>query len=335
MLIKSIKLTNFRNHTTHCLDCEPTTTLILGENGCGKTSVLEAIYILTRGKSFRATDPEILKRGAPFYRIQLDYDTGQSVAATYDGTVKTFTVADQKSRRLPAKYKYPIVLFEPQDLNLIEGSPTRHRDYFDRLFSQLSDDYASNLNKYTKALRQRNELLKSERFAVSDLFSWNILLARLGTSLTHLRTAYIDELNQSLNPTYHSIADNQDKISLEYLSATDPTITEQQYLNSLETNLEKDRILGHTTYGVHRDDYNFIFNTKNASGSASRGESRSIIISLKFVEANILEQKLQQKPIVLLDDVFSELDESRRRALVHNFQHHQVILTSVEPPVGL
>lgn len=356
MLIKSVHLTNFRNHAEHHLDCQPTTTLILGENGCGKTSVLEAIYILTRGKSFRATDPEIIKRGAPFYRIQLDYDTGQTVAAAYDGATKTFQFADQKTRRLPAKAKYPIVLFEPQDLNLIEGSPARHRDYFDRIYSQLSDDYASNLNKYTKAVRQRNELLKSDHFNPADFFSWNLLLARLGTSLTHLRAAYTAEINQLLNPTYHSIADNSDTVELRYLSsvtngAGSPAsrgathtsipspapslISEQQYLDILESTTEKDHFLGHTTFGVHHDNYEFVFNSKDASGSASRGEARSIIISLKFIEANILEQKLHQKPIVLLDDVFSELDESRRRALVSNFQHHQVILTSVDPPAGL
>jgi len=328
MIITSISLTNFRNHETYRLDCEKTTTLILGKNGSGKTSVLEAIYILTRGKSFRATDPDILKRGAPFYRIELIYDSGEKTVATFDGKTKTFLTADKKSRRLPKKYKYPIVLFEPKDLNLISGSPSRHREYFDRYFSQLSEDYSSTLLKYEKALKQRNELLKSDSITPSSLFSWNLLLARLGTSLATYRKSFTSEINQTLNKIYHSIAENDDKIALLYTSETESS--EQNYFNQLEQNFNKDLYLGHTSFGVHRDNFEFIFNNSPAAGSASRGETRSIILALKFVEAKTLYQKLGQKPIVLLDDVFSELDETRRTCLVKNFKDHQVIITSVE-----
>ena len=129
MIIKSIKLTNFRNHSNYLLECTEETSLILGENGCGKTSVLEAIYILTRGKSFRATDPEIIKRDADFYRIELQYFNGESTTATYDGKTKTFISSDKKSKRLSPKHKYPIILFLPSDLNLISHSPGRRRDY--------------------------------------------------------------------------------------------------------------------------------------------------------------------------------------------------------------
>ena len=122
MIIKTITLTNFRNHQTYSLKCKPDTTLILGKNGSGKTSILEAIYILTRGKSFRATDPEIIKRGTDYYRIELEYDNGEKIAAIYDEKNKTFLAADKKSRRLPKKQKYPVVLFQPADLNLINGS---------------------------------------------------------------------------------------------------------------------------------------------------------------------------------------------------------------------
>ena len=159
MIIKSISLTNFRCHDEYHLNCRPDTTLILGENGCGKTSVLEAIYILTRGKSFRATDSEIIKHNKDFYRIELEYDNGEKVIAVFNQNIKTFTVLDKKSRRLPKKNKYPIVLFEPKDLNLIGGSPSRHREYFDRFFSQLSEEYSTSLGRYEKALKQRNELL--------------------------------------------------------------------------------------------------------------------------------------------------------------------------------
>ena len=329
MIIKSVKLTNFRNHTHYILECDDETSLILGENGCGKTSVLEAIYILTRGKSFRATDPDILKRGTPFYRIELEYQNGETTTATYDGKSKTFTSSDKKSKRLPRKNKYPIILFLPSDLNLISHSPGRRRDYFDFIFGELDDNYSSNLSKYKKALRQRNEILKSDHLSRDALFSWNILLARLGVALMNTRQEYTDEINQRLTPTYRSIAENDDTIQINYRSDA-LSINENSYLNQLEQDYERDSYLGHTSFGIHRDDYLFRFNHTPADGSASRGETRSIILALKFIEAKMIQDLLGQKPLILLDDVFSELDESRRTCLVKNFKDHQVIITSVE-----
>jgi DNA replication and repair protein RecF len=329
MLIKSIDLTNFRSHTKYHLDCNPDTTLILGENGCGKTSVLEAIYILTRGKSFRATDQDILKRGTNFYRISLNFNTGEQISAAYDGTIKTFTNHDKKSRRLLKKDKHPVVLFLPSDLNLISGSPSRHREYFDRIFSELDDNYATNLHKYEKSLRQRNELLKSDHCQKSDLFSWNLLLAKYGSSLIHQRSEIIATINQQLTPTYHSIAENSDQVFLNYITEF-PDITESNYLKLLEQNFTKDTYIGHTSFGAHRDDFRFIFNGSEADGSASRGETRSIVLALKFIEANLLKSTTNENPIILLDDVFSELDNTRRKYLINNFKNHQVIITSVE-----
>lgn len=329
MLIKSISLTNFRNHNQYYLECNPDTTLILGENGCGKTSVLEAIYILTRGKSFRATDPDIIKREAPFYRIELTYDNGETRVATYNHQVKTFICFDKKSRRLPKKAKHPVVLFQPSDLNLVSGSPSRHREYFDHIFSELSEEYSINLSKYEKALHQRNELLKSDNLSRDALFSWNLLLARYGSNLHKMRQEFIIFINENLNPFYTSIAENHDLVFLKHKTEL-KNITESAYLKFLEQNFEKDHYLGHTSFGIHRDDFEFFFNANPASGSASRGETRSLILALKFVEAKILEEKLGEKPIILLDDVFSELDNLRRKCLINNFKDHQVILTSVE-----
>lgn len=329
MIIKSITLTNFRNHASFHLDFNPDTTLILGANGWGKTSILEAIYILTRGKSFRATDPDIIKTAADYYRIEMEYDTGETSTAVYDGDAKTFLVSDKKSRRLPKKNKYPVVLFLPSDLNLISGSPSRHREYFDRVFSELNDIYSESLSKYEKALRQRNELLKSDSFSESSLFSWNLLLAKYGNTIKELRKEMTNTINFSLNNLYYSIAENRDQISLKYTTEA-ADLTESSYLARLEQSAEKDHYLGHTSFGIHRDNYEFIFNDKPADGSASRGETRSIILALKFVEAKIIEEKLRVKPIILLDDVFSELDQTRRKALINNFKDHQVIITSVE-----
>lgn len=329
MIIDKIKLTNFRNHSSYKLDCKDDTTLIIGPNGCGKTSILEAVYILTRGKSFRAADPEILKRGKDFYRIEFTTKSGESRVASFDNKTKTFIISDKKSRRLPKAEKYPVILFQPSDLNLISGSPSRHRDYFDRFFSQIIEEYNSSLTKYEKAMRQRNELLKDENVDPSALFSWNILLAKYGTYINKVRTELIEIINNKLSKTYYSIADKKDDIKVFYKSEI-KNISENQYLNTLESNFKKDVYLGHTSFGVHRDDFEFIFNNKPADGSASRGEGRTIILALKFIEAEMVTNILNQKPIILLDDVFSELDETRRKFLVKNFKDHQIIITSVE-----
>ena len=328
MIIKSIKLTNFRNHHTYKLTCKEETSLILGENGWGKTSILEAIYILTQGKSFRATDPEILNRDSDYYRIELEYTNGETTTATYDGKTKSFTTLDKKTTRLPKKQKYPVILFLPSDLNLISHSPGRRRDYFDRIFAEFDETYATSLSKYNKALKQRNELLKKDTLARDTLFSWNLILAKYGVKLFNYRKNFIQEINQNLTTTYRSIAENQDKITIIYKS--EATSSEQNYLNKLEANYERDSYLGHTIFGIHRDDYIFEFNNKPADGSASRGETRSIILALKFIEADLLRDKLHQAPIILLDDVFSELDDTRRHCLIKNFKNNQVIITSVE-----
>lgn len=329
MIIKSLKLTNFRNHSSYELNCDSPTTLIIGPNGFGKTSILEAIYILLQGKSFRATDPAIIKRGTDFYRISLDYQSGETVIATYDGTSKTFQISDRKTHRLPRKNHYPIILFEPSDLNLIHNSPSSRRTYFDRLFSELNPSYASNLSRYKKALKQRNELLKNENITQKEIFSWDVLLANYGLSIFSARRTITSSISSLLTPVYHSIAQNSDQISLEYVSEVS-AISKSAYLESLAASFSRDRLLKHTSFGIHHDDFLFHFNGNLADSSASRGESRTIILALKFIEASLVYDATSLRPLILLDDVFSELDESRRRSLVTNFKNHQIILTSVE-----
>ncbi len=326
MVIRRIKIANFRNHAIFALDFERNTTKIVGENGCGKTSILEAIYEAMQGKSFRAVDREIMKRGEKFYRIELEYVDGREVIVVYDGVKKEFLVEDKKARRLPKKSRYPIVLFEPDDLRLMGSSPTTRRNYFDRVFAQLSEQYSVALSKYNKALKQRNELLKKDEVTAADVFSWNMLLVRYGVELMGMRKEYIDRISKKITEVYRSIADNEDEIGLEYLTEVG---SESEFLAEIEEGFDRDRYMGHTGVGVHHDDYLFKFNRQRADGSASRGEVRSVIIALKFIEADMVVEKTGKTPIVLLDDVFSELDEARQKCLVKNFQKNQIILTSV------
>ena len=336
MIIQSVKLVNFRSHDEFLLQCNKETSLLVGENGSGKTSVLEAIYEALRGKSFRATDEEILKRGAEFYRIELDFIDGTKTIVLYDGQRKQFLVEDKKKTRLPKKNRYPIVLFLPEDLHLVATSPTKRRNYFDRVISEFNESYSNSLLKYEKALRQRNELLKKYKIDEDDnkvidrdFFSWNILLAKYGLEIRNYRKQYLDKLNAEFNRVYHSIVENGDQVFLK-LNLFGGEITEADYFNRLENEFRRDLILGHTGFGIHRDDFIFLFNEKEADGTASRGELRSMILAMKFIEADLIFRETGKRPVVLLDDVFSELDNVRQKSLVKNFKDNQVIITSVD-----
>ena len=342
MIISSIKLNNFRCHGDFSYDFKKKTSVIVGENGSGKTSVLEAIYEALRGKSFRAVDSDILRRESDFYRIEVNFSDGERTVVAFGDLdashelKKQFLVGGKKYTRLPKKYRYPIVLFLPDDLHLLSSSPTKKRDFFDRILSELNDSYTTILNRYEKALKQRNDLLKSFADGSAEelrsvIFSWNLLLAKYGTEIRKERQKFVSELNKRLTNTYRAIAggDNGDEVVVKYkLQGED--VSEEEYFKRLESELNRDLILGHTGFGVHRDSYEFIFNNTDADGSASRGEVRSIFLAMKFIEADLIFEKFNKRPIVLLDDVFSELDEGRQKCLVKNFKDNQVILTSVD-----
>ena len=310
MIIQSVKLVNFRSHDEFLLQCNKKTSLLVGENGSGKTSVLEAIYEALRGKSFRATDEEILKRGTEFYRIELDFTDGTKTIVLYDGQRKQFLVEDKKKTRLPKKNRYPIVLFLPEDLHLVATSPTKRRNYFDRVISEFNESYSNSLLKYEKALRQRNELLKKHKIDEDDnkvidrdFFSWNILLAKYGLEIRNYRKQYLDKLNAEFNQVYHSIVENGDQVFLK-LNLFGGDITEADYFNRLENEFRRDLILGHTGFGIHRDDFIFLFNEKEADGTASRGELRSMILAMKFIEADLIFRETGKRPVVLLGKKF-------------------------------
>ena len=336
MIIQSVQLVNFRSHDEFLLKCNKKTSLLIGENGSGKTSVLEAIYEALRGKSFKASDGEILKRGADFYRVELNFCDGKKTIVLFDGKKKQFLVEDKKVSRLPKRNRYPVVLFLPDDLHLVATSPTKRRTYFDRVLAEFDEAYSSSLLKYEKSLKQRNELLKryvkegeAGRISKSDFFSWNILLAKYGLEIRNRRKQYLEKLNNIYSDVYHSIVDNDDSVYLK-LELFGGEISEADYFNRLEAELARDLVLGHTGFGIHRDDFVFLFNEREADGTASRGELRSIILAMKFIEADLIFQETGKRPVVLLDDVFSELDNIRQKSLVKNFKDNQVIMTSVE-----
>lgn len=331
--VLGVKLKNFRCHEDFVLECLQSTTMIVGENGSGKTSILEAIYLALRGKSFKGVDREILRRGADFYRAEILLSDAQSVVIRFDGQKKSFEIDDKKSLRLPKKNRYPVVLFEPDDLHLVGSSPSRRRDYFDEFFKQIDANYGVALSRYTKALKQRNDLLKDEGVSRDALFSWNVLLAHYGAEILQRRLNGLEKINALLTDNYRGIAKNEDVCSLDYLGEKE--LSENRYMEILERNFERDALLGYTSFGVHRDDFEFVFNGEKADGSASRGEIRSIVLALKFIEAEVLEKELAKKPVVLLDDIFSELDDMRQQHLIENFKDYQMIVTSTNALRGI
>ncbi|MCQ2571057.1 MAG: DNA replication and repair protein RecF [Candidatus Saccharibacteria bacterium] len=333
-VIQKINLKNFRCHNDFSLDCNRPTTLIIGENGSGKTSVLEAIYMALRGKSFKAVDKDIMRRESEFYRVEVDLCDAKKIIIRYNPILnkKEYEIDGKKSIRLPKKNKYPVVLFEPNNIYLIESSPSRRRDYFDELFRQIDNNYTVILGRYNKALKQRNDLLKKEFVERDDLFSWDILCAQYGAQIKATRLKILKKINEKMTENYRWIAKNEDSCRIDYVGED---VDENAYMARLAAGFERDRALGCTSFGVHRDDYKFIFNESDADGSASRGEMRSIILALKFIEAGILEKETGYRPVVLLDDIFSELDEMRQKHLVQNFKDYQMIVTSTNVPAEM
>jgi len=326
MKLVRLRVINFRCHNDKTLHIMPNITPIVGANGSGKTSLLEAIYIALRGKSWRASDKDILKSSEDFYRIEIFGEDFWDEVITYDGK-KSFVINDKKYIRLPRDYKYPVVLFDPRDMNLVYSSPTRRRDYLDGVIEQVFAGYSAVVSKYEKAVRQRNELLKNEYVEAGDVFSWDVLLAKYGLEIVRRRAEFVEKINQSLSETYKSIAGKDDKVAVMYDGATD--MDESKYLSLLAGGFERDRMTGWTNFGPHRDLVEFLFRDTVAEDTASRGEVRSMILALKFIEARWIEELKGVKPVVLLDDVFSELDEVRRERLMKNFEEHQIILSGV------
>ncbi len=333
-VVKKLSVQNIRSHDKFVLKLSPTTTVITGSNGSGKTSLVEAIYISLQGTSFKGSDSEVLRHNSPWWRIDVEFDDYIKRTTTFDPSLisgrKKITVDDKVMYRLPAKFKHPVVLFEPDDLRLLHGSPTRRRQFIDRFISQLDPLYSTILHKYERALKQRNNLLKQQYTTTDELFAWNVTLSEYGAYIIEKRIAFIERINSQLNDAYNIIAKTNDIVTVHY-SHTYIGDIKQKLLNELTSHSERDAIIGFTSIGPHRHDVVFQFNYSPALAVISRGEVRTIVLALKFLEVDIIEQITNIKPIILLDDVFSELDDNRQKYLMDS-QKGQIIITSAHTP---
>lgn len=329
MRLKRLSIQNFRVHQKCTVEFKDAVTLITGPNGSGKTSLLEAVYIALRGKSFKGTDETIRRSGDEWYRIDLETDQDtRTVKHQMAGTRKMFELDAKVHYRLTDRLRYPVVLFEPDDLRIVSGSPSRRRDYLDTVISQYKPQYTTTLHRYERALLQRNKLLKQPRVNKDELFAWNVALSRYGADIIAARQELIGYIDKRITGVYQTIAPTHDRISIRY-SHQSP-VTAQYLLTELEQAYDRDSTLGATSVGPHRHDMLVSFNDEPAQEVGSRGELRTITLALKFIEAALIIQETDRHPIILLDDVFSELDHSRQQRLLSEFQDHQVIMTSVE-----
>lgn len=329
--ISQLSVQHIRTHSRYVLDLSPHVTLITGKNGSGKTSLIEAIYIALQGTSFKSSDSDVLQYEQPWWRIDVAFDDETNRVVKFDPSKasgkKQFIIDQKTAYRLTPRYKYPVVLFEPDDLRLLHGSPTRRRQFIDTFISQLEPLYGTTLRKYDRALKQRNNLLKRHDTTQDELFVWNVALSEYGAEIIEQRVRFIEHINNHLDDRYNLIANSTDYVSVHY-SHTLVGSVKQKLLNELHASVERDKHLGYTSIGPHRHDVIFKFNDSLALSVASRGEVRSIVLALKFIEVDIIEQLTAKKPIILLDDVFSELDESRQVALMTTVKDCQMIIAT-------
>jgi DNA replication and repair protein RecF len=330
-LVKTIRVQHIRTHEDYTLDVSPGVSVVTGPNGSGKTSLIEALHIALQGASFKGGDADVLQQDTPWYRIDVTFDDEAARIVKFDPSRQTgrkqFEIDGKISYRLSPRHKYPVVLFEPDDLRLLNGSPTRRRQFIDRFISQLDPEYAVSLRRYDRALKQRNTLLKRPYVSDGDLFAWNVSLSEYGAYIIAQRLVFIDTLNKRLNETYETIAHTGDVVTMRYTEALTDNI-QQKLLANLHAHVEKDKIIGFTSTGPHRHDVLFDFNHSPALSVASRGEVRSIVLALKFLEVDIIESITGKTPIILLDDVFSELDKDRQSYLIESTTRNQIIITS-------
>ena len=336
------------------------TTVIQGANGHGKSNLLEAIHMIAIAKSTKVTtDRELInnlsvmqleQEKLSYSRIACvtEHQQGsenleihyrcQSSENSHGFTAQKFIRINGTPRRSSELVGIVnAVLFSVSDLDLIYGSPSIRRRYLDILLSQVDKKYLKSLQQYQKANTQRNHLLKLIRDRASsdsELEYWDELLAKNAVILTEKRKKAIETLEESSVPFHNSMASSSETLTMHYLSPADfsKDINIENFMHNLENSRKKDIAQGSTNIGPHRDDLLFKINNMEASKYASRGQSRTAILALKMAESDFLYHHRKTKPVLLLDDVMSELDQKRREQIVdHIKDHDQVIVTTAEP----
>ena len=333
MYIKQLRLKNFRNYKDESISFIPKTNILCGDNAQGKTNALEALYMFAFGKSFRTQqDRETIMLGESYTKIDVLYSDNHR-----DNTIEIIILKDRKkqikingvniTKLSELLSKLSVVLFFPEELGLIKEGPYVRRRFLDVALSGARPRYYHLLGKYNKILEQRNNLIKKIRgsscTSLSDTLKvWNEGLCAYGMELCRYRSEYVKKLCDSAKKI-HFEATGEDLL-ITYKTRFQ---TKEEMLSKLEASLSREIEQGYTLYGPHRDDLDIVIDAKDAKSFASQGQQRSAVLSLKLAQAEILFEETGEYPVLLLDDILSELDEKRRSFLVKKIPDKQVIIT--------
>ncbi|NLA75036.1 MAG: DNA replication/repair protein RecF, partial [Deltaproteobacteria bacterium] len=363
-VIKKIRLANFRNYAQQEIKTGPATNIIYGDNAQGKTNILEAVYLCVCARSHRtAKDMDLIRHEQDHYKVQLEFTSkngsDETIEIRYLAPVPG-DVQRQKHQRLifhngirldkiaDLMGLFHAVIFAPEDLNLVKEGPATRRRYLDLLISQVRPSYFQDLQQYSRILGQRNKMLKDLReqgfsrhksldeMNLLQLEVWNEALARTGASLIWQRIIFCRRIEEIASEMQKNLSNEKEKLYVRYktIGKMDDNCTvsqlEDSFRKRLKTMLYEDIERGITNSGTHRDDLELSLDGANIRLFASQGQQRSTVLSLKIAELRILEEETGELPVLLLDDVMSELDESRRLKLLENIQSAQVFVTCTD-----
>ena len=334
MYIEKIKLQNFRNYEQLDLDLNKNINIIYGDNAQGKTNILEAIFLCSFGKSFRTTkEKEMIKFNEDRCLVEIFYQKKdrEGKIKIEIGNKKQISINGVKVKKLSELLgNINIVLFTPDDINILKDGPSNRRRFLDMLIGQLKPNYVYNLNMYLKTIEQRNNYLRQireENKPEEMLEIWDEKLTEYGNIIYNYRKQFMDLIAEKINEIHKKITEDKENIKIEYTSNCD---NKEEYLKLLKQRRKLDIIKGFTTKGVHRDDFVIYINDKEVNTYGSQGQNRTVVLSLKLAELNVIYDLIGEYPILLLDDFMSELDENRRKNFLKNIENTQVILTGTD-----
>ena len=347
MRIKRLKVENFRNLEKLDIEFSDGVNIIYGNNAQGKTNIIEAIYIFSFGKSFRANrDIELLKFDKEYFLSNIEIikkDRELEMDFGFDRLsnkkmIKVNGVIQKKISDIIGKLN--VVVFKPEDIKIVTDAPSVRRKYIDYLISSISKVYLENITKYKKVLEERNNLLKEikaklkgnrvlEKNDEDFLDVYDKLLSKLNCEIYNERKRVIEKLNNYIYDIHLKLTENyinNEKLHIKYVSNVEEDI--QKMYNDLIKSRLNDINKGYTSFGIHRDDYIISINSLDVSIYGSQGQKKSSIISLKLSELKVIEEVIGEKPVLLLDDYMSELDERRRLKFLDIIEDIQIIITT-------
>lgn len=344
MRFLSLHLQDIRSYSLFDVTLSDGVTVVAGPNGSGKTNLLEAIYVLAHGSSFRGRDRELVAYDKPYGVIKAVMEDMSerrvSLAVKADSKIaKEFTIGGSKRQRLSYSQRLPVVLFDPEGLRALSSSPARRRDFLDDVLGRLTPQYSTTLHRYERALLQRNELLKRQSTLIQttwrdQLFVWDVKLAELAEQLVEARIRLLTHYNERLSDVYSGLADTVTKVEATYRTFHyQPASYRQTFFAKLQQSAPHDALRGFTSVGPQRDDFEMSINGHPALEVASRGEMRTIMLACKLIETKLIEETRQSAPLLLLDDVFSELDATRRQKLTSTLSNYQTIITTTDADI--